>query len=445
MIDDPTKLPPPDDPASDPAASQAPAPWSKREEGTVAGTQASDEGRASFLDDSQMSLGSKLRGGGKDLAPADKRDETRLCPACSTVSKFIDGKCSNCDFKLGSGGLDTVQEIRSAAIGTGEDPAKKTVLIVALGVVVILILVIGLPKLFGKSPDTDTSSNSGRPVSTEIQPSETFSGSLDEIALDSSFKANLVSAIEAGNAGWESEGTSAYVYRYSAGNTLVAATSQVITLQMYVGGTDAKLAAKAPGNVPFNLGMADLMDSLNARQGVRASFQVFATGGSGMPDKRDTYTRYGYYYGLEHMEEIQPIIDGLDNYYKQNGEYPHILKTNLINKSIRTKQGYFYISNGFGYLPIFKTDANGKIVMGTGSGLDPFNPDACIGYYLVKYTKDKNEGLDIHSKDNEHHYQQKIASFPYENKAGVENVVLTPDGDPDGIACVIKDGILLDQ
>ncbi len=445
MSDDPTKLPPSDDKPRDTPRSEPPAQWARKEEGTVAGAKASDEGRASFLDDDKMSLDSKLRGGGRDLASAEERDETRLCPACSTVSTFIDGKCNNCDFKIGGGGLDDVHNIRSAAIGTGEDPAQKTMLVIALAVIVLIILIVGVPKLFGNKSSTDDGTDAGRPVTDSPQASQTFAGTLNEVKDDDAFRANVFEAIESGNAGWKNEGTDAFVYRYTLSNRVISATSQIIVFQMFVGGEDAELAAEPPGNVAFNLGFAGFLDSLTSRPGVRASARLESTGGSETPGKYDVYTVYGYYYGLEHMGAIKPIIDALDNYYKDEGQYPHLLKKNLTNSGIKTEQGYYFLADGFGYLPIFKTDSGGNIVMGTGGGLDSLNPEQCQGYYLVMYARNKKSGLDVHNKDNEHHYQRKIAPFPYDAKEPVKNVILTPDGEPDGITCVIKDGILLDK
>jgi len=311
--------------------------------------------------------------------------------------------------------------------------------------VVAVILIIGLPRLFGSKSATDNTTGNGRPADASLQPTETYAGTLNELTIDDSFKASLTTAIRLGNSGWKNEGTDAFVYRFSIGNNVVAATSQVINIALYVGGEDAKKAVDAPGDIAFNLGAANFFDSMNSRAGVRLSPRLLSTNGSDVPDKYDEYVRYGYYYGLEHIKDIQPIIDALEGYYKENGEYPHILKTNLISKGIKTRQGFYFMADGFGYLPVFKTDVNGDIVMGTGAGLDSLNPDQCTGYYLFKYVKEKTMGLDIHNKENEHYYQQKISPFPYDSKEGIKNIILTPDGEPDGIACVVKDGILLDQ
>ena len=447
MSDDPTKLPPQDDQPRDTGQIKGPSQWARKEEGTVADTSASDEGSANFLADDQMSLGSKLRGGGRDLTPEDEKTETRLCPACSTVNQFIDGKCTNCQFIIGSGGVEDVQEIRSAAIGTGEDPATKTILIIAVVVVVSIILVVGLSKIFGNKTTANETTGSGRPVNTTDTPrqvDETYAGTLKEVVIDDDFRARVTDAIESGNSGWENEGVDAFVYKYALSNRVISATSQIMVFEMFVGGEDAQSAAEAPGDIAFNLGFASLLDSLKSMPGVKASSRMEATGGSEPPDKGDQYIRYGYYYGLEHMRDLQPIIEALDLYFKTNGEYPHILKPGLTTKSIRTKQGYYFLANGIGYMPIFKTDSDGVITMGTGGGLSSLNPEQCQGYYLVMYGKTNKIGLDVHSEDNVNYYQRKIAPFPYNAKDDVKNVVLTPDGKLDGITCVVKNGILLD-
>ena len=101
------------------------------------------------------------------------------------------------------------------------------------------------------------------------------------------------------------------------------------------------------------------------------------------------------------------------------------------------------MSNGYGYVPVFEADSNGKVIMGQGSGIAAFKPDSCDGYYLFCYTTTESMGLDRYGLDAIIYYREKISPFPYQPKSPITNVTLEPDGKPDGIACVVKDGELV--
>jgi hypothetical protein len=73
-----------------------------------------------------MSLGSKLRGGGRGLGGEAPGETIRLCPACGRVTSFIDDTCSNCKHKLGSGGYEELREIRGLATGTANCPSRAS-------------------------------------------------------------------------------------------------------------------------------------------------------------------------------------------------------------------------------------------------------------------------------------------------------------------------------
>ena len=60
---------------------------------------ADEREQTSHLADDQMSLKSKLGGGGRDLGEQSATEQLRLCPACGRVTTFVQGVCSNCDYR----------------------------------------------------------------------------------------------------------------------------------------------------------------------------------------------------------------------------------------------------------------------------------------------------------------------------------------------------------
>jgi len=424
-----------------PTPDDYPAPWSRREEGTV-DMDAGEEGEASFLAGDEMSLGSKLRGGGQDQS--EKAGQaTRLCPACNVVTVFVDGKCTNCDYLLGSSGHEGVAGIRQAVEGDDENPFIKVLLILGIVIVVVVLLAVGIPRLLSsRKPAQDSAA---QPEVDAYQGEGVYAGALNEIEINDQLHTDIQAALKEGNMGWAAEDIDAYVYKYNIYSEVRQATSQVLRISSYVGGADATAAVNEPRNVHwFDLGTADLLDRLNATPGVEASFRLYNTGGEEPARGDDVYIKYGYYFGLEHMNTLQPIIDSLNEYYNTNGEYPHLLSERMLTVRVKTKRGFYYERNGAGYLPVFRTDSRGNIIMGTGSGVEALQPDACIGYYLFMYTENPDEGLDLHDEEALDYYSQHIAPFPYDPDEPVKNVVLEPDGEPDGIACVVKDGVLLE-
>jgi hypothetical protein len=213
-------------------------------------------------------------------------------------------------------------------------------------------------------------------------------------------------------------------------------------VRAFLGGEDAQAMAESPADQPYREAFQPYLDKLQQHQGVEALLMLEATDSGGTPVHDDVYVRYGYYYGLEHMDELKPVIDALEAIRQQDGEYPHTLGSNVAGTRIKTKGGYFFQSDGFGYLPQFKTDSSGAIQMGSGSGIEKYNPEACTGYTLVMYLETDDAGLDLHSPEDVAYYTEKIAPCPYQAPRGLTNVVLHPDGKPDGIACVVRSGEL---
>ena len=82
--------------------------------------------------------------------------------------------------------------------------------------------------------------------------------------------------------------------------------------------------------------------------------------------------------------------------------------------------------------------------MGQGAGIASFKPEECIGYYLFVYLDSENQGLDLYSQADLKYYREKIQPFPYQPETPIANATLNPDGEPDGIACVIHNGKLTD-
>ena len=86
----------------------APTQWERRPSGGIKETLESGEqlytgveGEAGYLADDQASLQSKLRGGGRDRGEAAEAEYTKLCPACHTVTSFVQGVCSSCAYRDG--------------------------------------------------------------------------------------------------------------------------------------------------------------------------------------------------------------------------------------------------------------------------------------------------------------------------------------------------------
>jgi len=233
------------------------------------------------------------------------------------------------------------------------------------------------------------------------------------------------------------------VYRYRIFNDVVPGRSQVIRVSAYFGGDDAEAVSGSSQEREFMDAVASFFDQLNERSGVESSMFLMYTAGEEPPAASDVYIRYGYYYGKEHWDELEKIVNQLDGIRDQEGQYPLSISDTIVRPSIRTFGGMKFIANGFGYIPVFKTNSAGEVIMGTGSGLAAFKPEECSGYYLLYYTESESMGLDMYGPEAINYYRDKISPFPYQPKSAITNVPLKPDGKPDGIAAVVKNGELM--
>src|SRR5690606_26249147 len=129
-------------------------------------------------------------------------------------------------------------------------------------------------------------------------------------------------ALESGNSAWEAEGLSAWVYRFNVLNVVDPGKSQRLTLRAYVGGEDAAMAVSAPADEAFRQALAPFLDKQAANQGVEALLDLSLREESPSVGSSDVYVRYGYDYGMEHMDELQPLIDALEGYRASQGQYP---------------------------------------------------------------------------------------------------------------------------
>jgi len=272
---------------------------------------------------------------------------------------------------------------------------------------------------------------------------DTHPGVLNAVAVDELFHADLLSALEDGNQAWHDEGTDCHVYRYSVFEKVEPAVSQRIIITGFAGGDDVRSAIIDPGKATFDTAFKPFLDELASHSGVDASITLRFTDGEEPPATTDEYIRYGYYYGKEHWTEIAPITEALEGLRQQDGEYPHSLSEKIVSPKIRTFGNMDYLANGYGYIPEYKVNGKGEIVMGSGSGLAELLPEECTGYYLLVFTPQPKMGIDFLDKMAGVYYRENISPFPYQPKKPVKNVPLEPDGEPDGIACIIYSGELL--
>ena len=405
------------------------------------------------LDDEQMSLQSKIAGGGRDKGAEAGAEELRLCPACGRVTTFVQGKCSNCDYKPGMpAGVSeavSIRRLEGGGSGTGWRVLVVVLIIAVLGVGGYFLFTSlgkhgtpqGGPESSTAKPSTAPATSATRPPTTAAAP-ESHPGTLAAVAIDDDFHADLKAVIEEGNQAWKSAGTDCYAYRYGVSETTVTAVSQTVSISLYCGGADAGKAVEPPGNQPMRDAIQSFVEGLNQRPGVSASAGIYSTGGKEAPDPQDVYLRYGYYYGLEHMSDLQKVMDGLAEVKRSGGSYPDLLARGLGGVEYNTKGSLGFEAGGLGYLPVYKTDAKGDIIMGQGSGVASFQPEAVTGYYLVRFLDVPTAGLDMYSPEDYQYYVTYILPFPYQPEGPVHNMPLHPDGKPDGIACIIKTGEL---
>ena len=320
--------------------------------------------------------------------------------------------------------------------GLAESSLAKPLTIVLALVLVGVLGVIVYPYIFNRKEAAPT------PVAGSTGTSDS-AGTLHEIKVDDAMELEAAAAVKAGNEALKAAGLDAYAYRVSLLNHVEPGKLQRVTLRAHFGGSDAEQVVSGGQDSAFKAAIDPFLAQLMTNQGVEALLLLVNTQGKERPGIDDFYVQYGYYYGLEHMDELQPVIDALETYREQNGQYPHTLDPNIAGTRLHTKGGYFFESEGLGYLPVFKTDSDGSIKMGSGSGIARYNPESADGYVLVAYLDSEKDGLDVHSAENLVYYSEKIAPFPYQAPRGITNVKLAPDGKPDGIAAVIRNGELL--
>jgi len=433
-----------------------PAPWERRPpqdqpedlRHTLAGGDsveytADESQQASYLADEQQSLQSRISGGGLDQGAESDSEVTRLCLGCGKVTTFVQGQCTNCGYKMSGAGGTAPPEMTAPgfAAGTGVGAAVRGVVI---AVVVIAVLVVGF--LIVRSCSS-ASPDSGQPAVASVDArsgsAPAQDGALDSVTINTVFHGELAGILEDGNGAWTNAGVDAYVYRYSIFNDLVPSRTQVIHVSAYVGGPDAEVAIESPKDQIYREAVAPYIDKLDERDGVNVTLFLLYTAGDEEPAAGDVYIRYGYYYGKEHWGEIEKIVNRLESIRNEEGQYPLGITDAIVRPKIRTYGGMRFISNGYGYLPVFKTDSAGEVIMGSGKGIASLQPEECTGYYLLCYTESESAGLDLYGPEGLNYYREYISPFPYQPKSTIRNVPLEPDGKPDGIAAVVKNGELM--
>lgn len=436
-----------DRPDRDDKQQSGPAPWERRDKEQPEGGirdklsrgpseyEGTEEHQASHLADNQQSLHSKLSGGGRDQGEAADASETKMCPACGAVTTFIQGVCTNCKYKEGS----DVEDTTPAFAGPAYTPAAggggmNKVLIWVL--VVIILVAVGYFVWQFLAADNDTAND--QPAVADTGSSHV--GQLNELDIESdSFHSSIESALKGANDAMANAGIDCYAYRYSVSDNVEAGQSQTIWLSVYLGGADAELYTTPPEADSFKSGMGSYPQQVNDRAGVDMSVNLFATDGEEIPAPDDKYIRYGYYFGKEHMGDIQPAIDFLEQVKDAEGRYPLTL-SKVVGK---TKGNLLFVSEGLGYIPLFKTDSNGNIIMGSGSGLESYMPADTTGYILMLFTRSESIGLDLYSPADFNYYRDFISPFPYQPQGKLTNMPLNRDGEPDGIAAVVHSGELV--
>lgn len=405
---------------------------------------ADESQQATHLDDDQQSLQSRLAGGGRDIGEEAQAEVSRLCLGCGKVTTFVQGQCTNCGYKMS--GADGTTPPDMVATAYSATPAAAIVRNIIIAVVVIAVLVVAALLVMRSgggegTEETPAEIDATTARSSSAPPEES---AFAEVLINDSFHAELASVLEDGNGAWNNAGVDAYVYRYGIFDDLEPAQSQTVRVTAYVGGAAAESAVQSPQDQVFREATADFFEQYNQRKNVETSLFLLHTGGKDPPSASDVYIRYGYYYGKEHWGEIEQIVSKLNSYQDEYGQYPLSITESIIRPKIRTYGGIRFIANGYGYIPVFRTDSAGKIVMGSGKGLEAFKPEECTGYYLLCFTDAEGMGLDLFGQDAINHYRDKISPFPYQPKGSITNVPLKPDGKPDGIAAVVKNGELME-
>jgi len=412
--------------------------------------EADESKQTTHLDDGQMSLKSKLSGGGRDVGEAASREETRLCPACGRVTLFVQGVCTHCDYRIGSNVPTDAPPFQYGSASEGS-PAARIILIALIVLVLVaagIFAFLKFPRHKEAAPGAETPA--AQPAAQELEggqrnaakPPETHPGGLSAVTIDEALNNEIKDALLAGNKAWADKGVDCYVYRFGTFENTEPAMSQVVRITGYAGGKDVAAGIAAPGDEPMLIATRALLTKLNGNAGVTATLQLVSTNGEEEQGAKDIYIHYGYYYGKENWSEFKPIIEALSAAKQQNGQYPGMLDSNITRPPLTTYGGFKFKARGFGYLPIYKTDGSGNIIMGQGKGLASYQPEQCDGYYLVLYCATEGEGLDMFSPADMLQYDKTISRFPFKPEGPVKNMPLHPDGKPDGIACIVKNGEL---
>jgi hypothetical protein len=366
----------------------------------------------------------------------------RLCPGCNSVQEFVDERCLHCGYQIDGStphGAEAAYEI-GQAYGSQRSPMFW----IALTLLALALLVVAgwfaYPVLMDqKRTTTDANTNTAAAVAQQDAAAEAAIA-LKPVVVDDALKARITSAFRAGNKAWGGAGTKAYVYRFSVNEVSEAMKSQVLTVTGYTAGQEAALATTDKA-APMMTAFQGLLGELGQSPGVTAGLELEV--GSVTDDKIGaTYVVYGTDFGRDHMDELQQVIDSVENYKNAEGQYPLALDR-TVTASVRTKGNPNFIAGGYGYIPIFKTDGSGNVLMGTGAGVKRLMPAEVTGYYLLRFLAKPTEGLDVYSQADLNYYTQKISPFPYNPNGKVRNMPLTKDGKPDGVACVVKNGKVL--
>jgi hypothetical protein len=445
MIDEPRDATPENDAPADPFGHLRSAVEGLELDGSVEGPELDTPAPAG------PDLNAQLRGY-TPPAPGveDHKREQRLCIGCNKVTEFVDDRCLNCGYRLGSstpGGAEaafTVGEAYGAPAGGG---LKWAVAVIAILVIAAVGWFVVWPMLSADdrvATDAKTTVPEAGETPAEGEADAGFVGGLKPVEFNDDFKLRVTTALRAANDAWSKAGTDAYVYRYNLYEKTVPATSQEVAITGFVHGADAAQAITDDGSKLFRAAMDGLLASLNDQPGVEARLALETNPEFELPSPNDVYVVYGYAYGRENWEQIEEVIDAIEGYKQAYGQYPIALDSSVKN-DLRTKGNPTFSASGFGYIPVFRTDGSGNIVMGSGGGMASLNPAEITGYYLLAFTRDPGEGLDFYSPADIDYYTQKISPFPYSPRERIRNMPLRPDGKADGIAAIIKNGELQGQ
>lgn len=409
-----------------------------RKDGT--GADGPDESSPDWSPKAPPDLNIILRGGempGQD----DAEGESGEAPSMPSVQPPQAPRRLNPRYELGE---DTVTESEShpAYAPEFEQPSGMNTRWVIIGLVVILLVVVGfftVPRLLDKNgaAKTTTSKKTDKSKGGE----ETELAGFEPYTIDDAFYAKLRDALAAANTELEQKAPGNYIYRYSLQERTERAVSQVLNISLFLGGKEAdKLAQSEDGTVAAAL--KGYTDSLAAREGVSVVLLRHSTKGDEPAGEKDFYLRYGYYWGREHMAQIKDVTDALEGYKQGEAKhYPGSLLSAM--PSAKSRGNMSFEAGGYGYLPIYATDGSGNIRMGTGGGVSSYYPEAVTDYYLFVFLREPTEGIDAFSPEDVQYFIDNISPFPYKPDGPVHNVTLHPDGKPDGVACVVKNGELL--